>query len=157
MLSGGSVPKIQIPLAKGLVKEAKTADYIDALLVNLLATPKEVLNTSGYLRSFSGIEKKQDVKGVSRGVHFNTKKIACYRVCGNRFYRNDNEVADIAGMRRVSMSHSSHSQAVCVEGKLKLYGYNGSKKELSNWPKDKYPQYDLGEVIDVCRNRGRYI
>ncbi|SPP31567.1 hypothetical protein ARAF_0701 [Arsenophonus endosymbiont of Aleurodicus floccissimus] len=48
MLSGGSVPKIQIPLAKGLVKEAKTADYIDALLVNLLATPKEVLNASGY-------------------------------------------------------------------------------------------------------------
>lgn len=151
------MPIIKLPLAKGLRKDFKTADYIDALPVNLLATPKEVLNASGYLRAFPGIAKKQDVKGVSRGVHFNTKKNACYRVCGNRLYRNDNEVADIAGMRRVSMSHSSHSQAVCVEGKLKLYGYDGSEKALSNWPKDKYPQYDLGEVIDVCRNRGRYI
>ncbi|CAB3745656.1 Putative stabilization protein [Bacteriophage APSE-7] len=151
------MPKMQIPLAKGLVKDIKTADYIDALPVNMLATPKEVLNASGYLRSFPGIEKKQDVKGVSRGVHFNTKNNALYRVCGNTLYRNDNEVADIAGMSRVSMSHSSHSQAICFEGKVKLYRYDGTEKALSNWPKDKYPQYDLGEVIDVCRNRGRYI
>ncbi|HGJ5863326.1 packaged DNA stabilization protein, partial [Arsenophonus nasoniae] len=52
------MPKIQIPIAKGLGKDFKTADYIDALPVNILATPKEILNAAGYLRSFPGIEKK---------------------------------------------------------------------------------------------------
>lgn len=47
MLRVGSVPKMQIPLAKGLAKDVNTADYIDALLVNMLATPKEVLNAAG--------------------------------------------------------------------------------------------------------------
>lgn len=157
MLRGDSMPKMQIPLAKGLAKDVKTADYIDALPVNMLATPKEVLNAAGYVRSFPGLEKKQDVNGISRGVQFNTKNNTIYRVCGNKLYLNGKEIADINGMNRVSMSHSNNSQAVCFEGKLKLYLYDGEEKELSNWPKDKYPQYDLGEVIDVCRNRGRYI
>ncbi|QBY42549.1 packaged DNA stabilization protein (plasmid) [Arsenophonus nasoniae] len=151
------MPKIQIPIAKGLGKDFKTADYIDALPVNILATPKEILNAAGYLRSFPGIEKKQGVNGISRGVQFNTKNNTVYRVCGNKLYLNGKEIADILGNDRVSMSHSSNSQAVCFDGKLKFYRYDGTEKALSNWPKDKYPQYDLGEVIDVCRNRGRYI
>lgn len=31
------------------------------------------------------------------------------------------------------------------------------RKNYQTGQKDKYPQYDLGEVIDVYRNRGRYI
>ncbi|EDQ5495244.1 hypothetical protein GSC54_003243 [Salmonella enterica] len=38
--------------------------------MNMLATPKEILNSSGYLRSFPGITKRYDMNGVSRGVEY---------------------------------------------------------------------------------------
>lgn len=49
---------MQLPLLRGLGKARDDADYIDALPVNMLATPKPVLNASGYLRSFPGIARK---------------------------------------------------------------------------------------------------
>ncbi len=60
----------QLPLMKGVGKDFRNADYIDYLPVNMLATPKEILNSSGYLRSFPGIAKRSDVNGVSRGVEY---------------------------------------------------------------------------------------
>ncbi|MFV9996533.1 MAG: packaged DNA stabilization protein [Arsenophonus endosymbiont of Dermacentor nuttalli] len=53
MLREGLMPKMQIPLAKGLSKDFKTADYIDALPVNMLATPKEILNAAGFFKIIS--------------------------------------------------------------------------------------------------------
>lgn len=134
------MPKIQIPIAKGLGKDFKTADYIDVLPVNMLATPKEILNAAGYLRSFPGIEKKQEVNGISRGVQFNTKNNTLYRVCGNKLYLNNEEIADIAGNDRVSLSHSINSQAVCFDGQLTFHNYDGEEKELSNWPEEEIVQ-----------------
>lgn len=61
------MPIQQLPLMKGVGKDFRNADYIDYLPVNMLATPKEILNSSGYLRSFPGIAKRSDVNGVSRG------------------------------------------------------------------------------------------
>lgn len=49
------MPIQQLPLMKGVGKDFRNADYIDYLPVNMLATPKEILNSSGYLRSFPGI------------------------------------------------------------------------------------------------------
>ncbi len=46
------MPIQQLPMMKGMGKDFKNADYIDYLPINMLATPKEVLNSSGYLRSF---------------------------------------------------------------------------------------------------------
>lgn len=80
-------------------------------------------------------KKKHGVNGVSRGAQFNTKNNTLYRVCGNKLYLNEKEIADISGNDRVSFSHSGNSQAVCFEGKLKFYRYDGKEKELSNWPK----------------------
>ncbi|HHZ9158612.1 TPA: packaged DNA stabilization protein [Proteus mirabilis] len=131
------MPRIQIPLARGLRKDPNTADYIDGLPVNMLATPKEVLNASGYLRSFPALEKRHSVDGVSRGVQYNTKNNTAYRVCGNKLYRGQNAIADIQGKDRVTMAHSGYSQAVASGGKLKLYRYDGEVKELSNWPEEK--------------------
>ena len=131
------MPRIQIPLARGLRKDPHTADYIDGLPVNMLATPKEVLNASGYLRSFPALEKLYSVDGVSRGVQYNTKNSVVYRVCGNKIYRGQNAIADIQGKDRVAMAHSGYSQAVASEGKLKLYRYDGEVKELTNWPEEK--------------------
>lgn len=42
------MPIQQLPLMKGVGKDFRNADYIDYLPVNMLATPKEILNSSGY-------------------------------------------------------------------------------------------------------------
>lgn len=60
------MPIQQPPLMKGSGKNFRDADYVDLLPVNMLATPKQVLNSNGYLRSFPGIDKRSDVAGVSR-------------------------------------------------------------------------------------------
>ncbi|WP_326832894.1 packaged DNA stabilization protein [Providencia alcalifaciens] len=131
------MPQVKIPLARGLRKDPHTADYIDGLPVNMLATPKEVLNAAGYLRSFPALVKLRDADGVSRGVQFNTKNSAVYRVCGSKLYQGANAIGDIQGEDRVSLAHSGESQAVAFGGKLKLYRYDGEVKELTNWPEEK--------------------
>lgn len=131
------MPRIQIPLARGLRKDPHTADYIDGLPVNMLATPKEVLNAAGYLRSFPALVKLRDADGISRGVQFNTKNSAVYRVCGSKLYQGANALGDIQGEDRVSLAHSGVSQAVAFGGKLKLYRYDGEVKELTNWAEEE--------------------
>ncbi|MEY0663895.1 packaged DNA stabilization protein [Providencia rettgeri] len=131
------MPQVKIPLARGLHKDPHTADYIDGLPVNMLATPKEVLNAAGYLRSFPALVKLRDADGISRGVQFNTKNSTVYRVCGGKLYQGANAIGDIQGKDRVSLAHSGVSQAVAFGGKLKLYRYDGEVKELTNWPEEE--------------------
>lgn len=131
------MPRIQIPLARGLRKDPHTADYIDGLPVNMLATPKEVLNAAGYLRSFPALVKLRDADGASRGVQFNTKNGTVYRVCGGKLYQGANAIGDIQGKDRVSLAHSGVSHAVAFGGKLKLYRYDGEVKELTNWAEEE--------------------
>lgn len=131
------MPQVKIPLARGLRKDPHTADYIDGLPVNMLATPKEVLNAAGYLRSFPALVKLRDADGVSRGVQFNTKNGTVYRVCGGKLYQGANAIGDIQGKDRVSLAHSGVSQAVAFGGKLKLYRYDGEVKELTNWAEEE--------------------
>lgn len=154
------MPIQQIPLMKGLNKSPITADYIDALPVNMLAVSKQILNSNGYLKSFPGIKKHSDVAGVSRGGMFNSHENTAYRVLGTSLYKGQSAIADvtISGSERVAMACSYNSQAVAVDGKLTLYFYTGTIKTVSNWDVSTgYKQYDLGEVGDLCRNRGRYI
>ncbi|EAQ5800892.1 hypothetical protein QHJ03_001948 [Salmonella enterica] len=151
------MPIQQLPMMKGMGKDFKNADYIDYLPINMLATPKEVLNSSGYLRSFPGIAKRNDVNGVSRGVVYNTAQNAVYRVLGSKLYKGESEVGDVAGSGRVSMAHGRTSQAVGVNGQLVEYRYDGTVKTVSNWPTDSgFTQYELGSVRDITRLRGRY-
>ncbi|NBJ34599.1 hypothetical protein GE191_13000 [Serratia fonticola] len=152
------MPTTQLPLAKGLGKDYRNADYVDLLPVNMLATPKEVLNASGYLRSFPGIDKVSDVAGTSRGAQFNTSQNAVYRVLGGSIYRGATSVGSVAGSGRVSMAHSRTSQAVVVDGQLVLYRYDGTVRTVTNWPEDSgYLPYDFTPVRDACRVRGRYV
>lgn len=151
------MPIQQLPLMKGVGKDFTNADYIDYLPVNMLATPKEILNSSGYLRSFPGIDKLSDVDGFSRGAEYNTAQNTVYRVMGGKIYAGENEVGDVAGSGRVSMAHGRTSQAVCVNGQIILYRYDGTTKTITNWPTGSgYTQYDLGAARDVTRLRGRY-
>lgn len=148
----------QLPLIRGTKKDYRTADYVDLLPVNLLATPKEVLNASGYLRSFPGVDKVADVAGTSRGAQFNTAKNAVYRVLGGKIYQGATAVGDVAGAGRVPMAHSRTSQAVVAGGQLVLYRYDGTVRTVANWPEDsEYLPYDFTPVRDACRVRGRYV
>ncbi|MDC9621069.1 packaged DNA stabilization protein [Xenorhabdus sp. XENO-7] len=152
------MPIQQLPLMKGTGKDYKSADYVDLLPVNMLATPKEILSASGYLRSFPSITKRADVTGISRGAEFNTKQSAVYRVLGNKLYRGANAIGDVSGSGRISMAHSYNSQAVAANGVMSLYRYDGAVKRLENWPaSSKFKQYEIGSVRDICRSRGRYI
>lgn len=152
------MPVQQLPLMKGVGKDYTNADYVDFLPVNMLATPKEVLNSNGYMRSFPGIKKLQDVAGVSRGGMYNTHEDAVYRVCGTKLYKSGASIGDVTGSARVSMACSYNSQAIGANGTMTLYRYDGTTKTLSNWDiSTGYVQYDLGSLRDMCRNRSRYI
>lgn len=155
------MPIQKLPLAKGLGKDYRNADYVDLLPVNTLATPKEVLNASGYLRSFPGLAKRSDVSGVSRGVEYNTVENVPYRVAGSKLYKGQTSRGDVSGQGRVSMAHSATSQSVAANGVMTLYRYDGTNKTLQNWPEEvdgtKFAQYDIGSVLDICRARGRYV
>ena len=139
------MPIQQLPLMRGTGKDYRNADYIDQLPVNLLATPKEVLNALGYLRSFPGIAKRSDVAGASRGAQYNTSQDAVYRVMGGKLYKDDSVVGDVSGSGRVPMAHSRVSQAVIANRQISEYRYDGTVKTITNWP--------ASEVIQPAEDR----
>lgn len=128
------MPEIQIPLVKGQGKSSKNADYVDLLPTNIVPIVGEAEGAAGYFRFWPGITKLADVNGVSRGSHWNTVKDAVYRVMGGKLYLGQVEVADVPGSGRVSMAHGRNSQAVSVNGELRLYGYDGTVKTVTSWP-----------------------
>lgn len=128
------MPEIQIPLVKGQGKSSKNADYVYLLPTNIVPIVGEAEGAAGYFRFWPGITKLADVNGVSRGSHWNTVKDAVYRVMGGKLYLGQAEVADVPGTGRVSMAHGRNSQAVSVNGELRLYGYDGTVKAVTNWP-----------------------
>lgn len=128
------MPTTQLPLMKGLGKDYSNADYVDLLPVNMLATPKEVLGSAGYMRSFPGIKQLASFAGTSRGAEYNTVNNRVYRVMGNMLYVGESSVGLVAGDSRVSFAHSSVSQAVAADGAMQLFRYDGEVKTLSNWP-----------------------
>lgn len=128
------MPEIQIPLVKGQGKSSKNADYVDLLPTNIVPIVGEAEGAAGYFRFWPGITKLADVNGVSRGSHWNTVKDAVYRVMGGKLYLGQAAVADVPGSGRVSMAHGRTSQAVSVNGELRLYRYDGEVKTVTNWP-----------------------
>ncbi|EOG6129698.1 packaged DNA stabilization protein [Cronobacter malonaticus] len=152
------MPIQQLPLMKGTGRDYRNVDYVDLLPVNMLATPKEVLGANGYLRSFPGIVKVNDVAGTSRGAMYNSHESAVYRVLGTKLYRSGVEIGEVPGSKRVSMACSYNSQAIGANGLLMLFRYDGDIKYMTNWPTSSgYTQYELGTLRDLCRNRSRYV
>lgn len=145
------MPVIQLPIAKGLVKNPAVADYVDFLPVNMLTVPKPVLNAAGYLRAFPGIAKTADVAGVSRGAEYNTKDSRVFRVMGNRLYAGGADTAAIIpGAERVSMAHSYNSQGIAAGGELLLWRYDDrSLKTLSNWPETVIEQAGYEKTLST--------
>lgn len=131
------MPEIQIPLVKGQGKSPKNADYVDLLPTNIIPIVGEAEGAAGYFRFWPGLTKVADVAGVSRGSHWNTVKDAVYRVMGDKLYLGSTEVGDVGALGRVSMAHGRTSQAVVVDGELRLYRYDGEVKTVTNWPENE--------------------
>lgn len=131
------MPEIQIPLVKGQGKSPKNADYVDLLPTNIIPIAGEAEVASGYFRFWPGLTKVADVAGISRGSHWNTVKDAVYRVMGGKLYLGSVSVGDVSGSGRVSMAHGRTSQAVVVDGELRLYRYDGEVKTVTNWPENE--------------------
>lgn len=156
------MPVTQVPISQGIRKEIKGGEYIDAIPVNMLAVPKNILDASGYMRSFPGIVKLSDVSGVSRGVQYNAARSTVYRVIGNDIYQNDAllyaGVFDAVSDERVNMAYSATSQAVAAGGTMHIFRYDGTRKTLTPWPASSgYTVFPVGSVNDITRNKGRYI
>lgn len=149
---------VQLPLVKGEGKSRYSMDWLDRLPVNMLPVAKAVKGANGYLRMFPGIEKKSDVDGISRGVHWNTVKDKPYRVMGNKLYLNDVAVNDVNWEGRVSMSHSRTSQAVSAGGFLYLYLYEpdsdgNTLKIFSNWPETETIPSESNIIYQKTHNK----
>lgn len=150
---------VQLPLVRGEGKSRYSMDWLDRLPVNMLPVAKAVKGSNGYLRMFPGIEKKSDVDGVSRGVHWNTVKDKPYRVMGNKLYLDGGGAGeDVIGADRVSMAHSRTSQAVSTSGRLFLYRYEPNVDgdtvvEFSNWPETEVTPAETKTIYQKTHNK----
>lgn len=150
---------VQLPLVRGEGKSRYSMDWLDRLPVNMLPVAKAVKGANGYLRMFPGIEKKSDVDGVSRGVHWNTVKDQPYRVMGNKLYLDGGGVvADVPNSDRVSMAHSRTSQAISTGGELILYQYEPNSNgdtvvKFSNWPETETTPAERNVIYQKTHNK----
>lgn len=150
---------IQLPLVYGDGRSRRTLDYTQNFPVNMVPITRQIKQANGYMRSWPGIIKDSDVAGRSRGVFFNTYDNNVYRVMGDKLYRGDNVLGTVTGESRVSMAYSRTSVAVAKDGNMTLYLYDGTTKQITNWPASSAnpTSYNWGQIQDVIRLRGRYI
>lgn len=150
---------MQIPLVYGDGRSRRTLDYTQNFPVNMVPVPRQIKQANGYMRNWYGLEKVADVNGRSRGGFYNTYDNTVYRVLGGKLYRGDAILADVAGENRCSLAYSRTSVAVATGGALKLYLYDGTTRDITNWPSSSAnpTSYNWGQVQDVVRLRGRYI
>lgn len=153
---------ISIPLAKGLIADPIEVDWLDALPVNLLAIPKKVLDSSGYLRSFPGLSLHFSSNGVARGVANNIPRGEIFRVQGTELVNSTGDVlVDVGGTGHAAMPYSGLTQGI-VSGNNLNYWDGSSLTQLQNWVADEHgtgdpaTTFDIGEVIDAVYENGRY-
>lgn len=153
---------VNIPIVFGDGRSRTDFDWITRLPENMLAIARQIKGGNGYMRMMPGLKKSLDVAGISRGVQWNTVSNTAYRVMGGKIYNNGAPIGDVAGVDRTPMAHSRDSQGVVTGSQLILYRYDGTRKTFSNWPRDSggdvdNPQYQWGDINDVCHLRQRYI
>lgn len=153
------MPQMQFPLVYGDSRSKKTLDYTQEFPVNMVPVTRPIKQANGYMRSWYGLSKVADVAGRSRGVLYNTYDNNVYRVMGTTLYRGSDFLATIAGVKRCKMAHSRNSVAVATDGGMKLYLYDGTVKDITNWPASSAnpTNFNWGQIQDVIRLRGRYV
>lgn len=140
----------QFSLMKGS-KTTSGARYLDSLPVNMVPTPHETQASSGYLRSFPGIEHYYDCNGVSLGAEYNDLTKTEYRILGKYLYSNGEKVADLVNPKLTNICHSPNSTAFVDNEKLK-YFRDGAVTELKNWSEGEnyisYPNWKFTPQFD---------
>ena len=153
---------VSIPLSKGLIVDPDEVDWLDALPVNLLAVPKTVLESSGYLRSWPGLSLQFTTNDIARGAVNNVPLDTIFRVQGPELVDIDGEVlANVGGTGHAAMPYSSTTQGV-VSGNVLNYWDGTTLTQLQNWAEDEHgvgdpaTTFDIGEVLDAVYENGRY-
>jgi len=155
------MPVISLPLIKG--KEVdKSADYRDFLPVNMLPISDGAPNADGYFTNHPGIEQiYAGTTGTSNGGTFNVVENAMYRMIGNKLIKNGAQVAVTESIGRSEFAHSSLTTAFTGSNGKGYYWDGVTVTEFKNWQPGESAQgptnYDLSGVIDVTRNKSRYI
>ena len=156
-------PGVQtIPLSKGLIVDPLEVDWLDALPVNLLAVPKGVLDSPGYLRSFPGLSRLFETNDTARGVVNNVDEATIFRVQGPELVDIEgNVLVNVGGAGHAAMPYSATTQGIVSGNNLNYW--NGSVlTQLQNWAPDEHgtgdpaTTFDIGDVIDAVYDNGRY-
>lgn len=151
-----------IPIAKGLIAEPTEVDWIDALPINVLAVPKDVLGSPGYLRSFPGLSLRFTASDIARGVANNIPRDIVFRVQGTELIDETGVVlVDVGGTGHAAMPYSALTQGVVSANALN-YWDGTALTQLQNWVDDEHgagdpaTNFNIGEVIDAVYENGRY-
>jgi hypothetical protein len=116
---------LTLPIIKG-DRISTDIDYRDALNVNLVAIPREILGASGYLINHSGLADFSLGRGKDRGAVWNERLNMHFRVSGNKFISvatdgTVTELGTISGDDQVSLPYSFNTQAIIADGRYWLY------------------------------------
>lgn len=156
------MPPITLPFSRGLVTDPVDVDWLDALPVNMIAVPKEVLGHPGYMRSWPGLSARFETGGPSRGAVNNEDQLTTFRVQGtNLIGENGNVLVSVGGVGHAAMPFSSGLQGVVSANNLNFW--DGTDfTQLQNWAVDEHAMgdpattFDIGEVLDAVFVNGRY-
>ena len=153
---------VSIPLSKGLIVDPSEVDWLDALPVNLLAVPKGVLESAGYLRSWPGLSRQFSANDIARGAVNNIPQDTLFRVQGPELINEDGDVlVNVGGVGHAAMPFSGLTQGIVSANALN-YWDGSALTQLQNWvadehgPDDPATTFDIGEVIDAVYENGRY-
>ena len=147
------MPQNQIPIFSGQVTD-DTADWRDALPVNMQHVAKPVLGALGYLRSAPGLEFFGTGLGPDRGGVFNTLTNTHYRVSGRMVITvaangDVAQMGEIPGAGPVVMPFSFQSQLFIANNQVYRIANNGSIMLLDD--------PDIGQIIDGTWIDGYFI
>ena len=139
-------------LIKGDKISSKT-DYRDALPVNMLAIPREILGAQGYMLAYPGLTKVADSPGEDRAGVYNDRFETQYRVSGSKLIKLDPDgtvtnLGTVLGTKQMAMPFSFNTQAIIGEGRYYLYDPVNGFRQVTD--------PDLGSPIDGCWIDGYY-
>ncbi len=93
------MPDVKLPLSKGLGQNRIEADWVDTLPLNMLAVSKQVLDATGYLRSWNGlipdvVSSDIETTDLCHSGIYNTETTTTFRINGNKLqeYITDNSL-----------------------------------------------------------------
>lgn len=157
------MPTVQLPFSKGLVTSNSEGDWLDYLPVNMLAVPKEVLNSAGYMRSWPGLSQKYNTVGLARGAIFNIIDDTIYRVQGDSLVDGEGNVLATIGANGggyAPMAFSNNTTAIVSEGKLKFWDSEEEEiTELQNWEEGEYGESTITDewALEYQTSDARYV